>query len=81
MGARPAATGRVTACPRCGAADVARILYGYPAPEAELEADLEAQRVVLGGCLVWSGMADRHCTACGLEFRSDGEPALEPRRW
>ena len=81
MGARPGTKVRVTACPRCGAADIARIQYGYPAGSAQLDEDLQAKRVVLGGCLVWTGMPDRHCTACGLEFRSDGEPLVEPRPW
>lgn len=65
------------ACPRCGSVDVAEILYGLPAFDDGLEADLAAGRVVLGGCLVWDEQPDLACNACGLEFRTDDEP-VEP---
>jgi rubredoxin len=63
-----------SACPRCGSAKVAQILWGYPRFSEELEADLAAGRVVLGGCMVGPDQASHACTACGLEFRSDGRP-------
>ena len=50
-----------------------------PASSKRLEADLAAQRVVLGGCVVWEDQPDRSCRACGLEFRADGvAPVLDP---
>jgi hypothetical protein len=66
-------------CPRCGSHKIARIQYGMPAFSKRLEADLEAHRVVLGGCMVWGSQPDRSCAACGLEFRADGRsPVLDP---
>ena len=50
-----------------------------PAFSPRLEADLAAQRVALGGCMVWDDQPDRSCSACGLEFRADGvSPVLDP---
>jgi hypothetical protein len=73
----PVNTERSTAtCPSCGSRAVARIQYGEPAYSEEFEADLEARRVVLGGCMVWDDQPDRNCTACGLEFRADGRPPI-----
>jgi hypothetical protein len=61
-------------CPRCGSANVAWILRGYPKFSDELEADLASGSVVLGGCVVWPDQATHECNACRLEFRSDGRP-------
>ncbi|HEY5276173.1 MAG TPA: hypothetical protein VIK38_06500 [Coriobacteriia bacterium] len=63
-------------CPGCGSREIAKIQYGGPAYSEGLEADLEARRVVLGGCMVWDDQPDRSCTACGLEFRADGRPPI-----
>ena len=63
---------RSSTCPRCGSREITMIQYGMPAFSKRLEADLEAQRVVLGGCVVWDDQPDRSCSACGLEFRADG---------
>lgn len=68
----------VSPCPRCGSLEVARIQYGEPAYSASLEADLDANRIVLGGCMAWEGQPDRACATCGLEFRRDGRPATVP---
>ena len=62
------------ACPRCGSARVAWILRGLPMFSDELQADLAAGSVVLGGCVVWPDQASHRCNACGLEFRTDGRP-------
>ncbi len=70
--------GATLACPRCGSPGVAGILYGYPAFDDHLLAELEAGRLALGGCLVWQGQPDSSCNACGLEFRSDGGPVRIP---
>ena len=70
---------RSRTCPRCGSHEIATILRGEPASSEGLEADLEARRVVLGGCMVWDGQPDCICTACSLEFRADGlPPILDP---
>jgi hypothetical protein len=39
-------------CPACGGPRVATILYGLPAFDAQLQRDLDSERVVLGGCIV-----------------------------
>lgn len=50
-----------------------------PAYSERLAADLEAHRVVLGGCVVWGDQPDLSCTACGLGFRADGRrPVVDP---
>jgi len=67
---------RSRTCPGCGSREIAKIQYGEPAYSEGLEADLEARRVVLGGCMVWDDQPDRSCTACGLEFRADGRPPI-----
>ena len=64
-------------CPRCASGDVAWILHGYPKMDAELEADLRARRVTLGGCVTWDDQSDHRCNACGHEFRADGAPARD----
>ena len=78
MGERKATKTRRATCPRCGSGHVGRILRGEPAVDAELEADLRAHRVTLGGCLVWEDQSDRRCNTCGLEFRADGRPVRIP---
>ena len=70
---------RSRTCPVCGSREIAKIQHGEPAYSEGFEADLEARRVVLGGCMVWHDQPDRSCTACGLEFRADGlRPILDP---
>lgn len=39
--------------PRCASPEVSRILYGLPAFSERLERNLDASRVILGGCVVW----------------------------
>jgi len=69
---------RRATCPRCGSGDVAWILRGYPAMDDELQADLRAHRVTLGGCIAWEGQSDHRCNTCGLQFRADGRPVRIP---
>jgi predicted RNA-binding Zn-ribbon protein involved in translation (DUF1610 family) len=52
-------------CPACGAGPVARILYGMPAFSEELEEELRAGKVALGGCMVSDDDPDWECTSCG----------------
>ena len=65
-------------CPHCGSRNTARILYGKPAMNDELQAELDSGKVRLGGCCV-SGIEDgngdmirlepsRYCNDCQKEF-------------
>jgi len=56
---------RPTACPACGSKRVARIMYGYPAYSDELQAQLDAGTVVLGGCVITGDDPAWRCTQCG----------------
>lgn len=56
--------GRRGKCPRCGSRSVARILFGMPWFRPKLERDLEAGRIVFGGCLVAGDDPNRHCNHC-----------------
>ena len=77
MGRQVTTARRSSTCPRCGSREIARILYGLPAFSDKLEADLEAHRIVLGGCFLWDDQPDRSCGACSLKFRADGRPPVE----
>ena len=55
-------------CPKCGG-KVARILYGMPAFTKKLQTDLDAGRVILGGCEIVENMPTWQCTNCGQEFK------------
>ncbi|MCQ2348423.1 MAG: hypothetical protein MJZ65_04460 [Paludibacteraceae bacterium] len=54
-------------CPKCGG-KVARIFYGLPAYTEKLQADLDAGRVILGGCCRTEHDPTWQCTKCGQEF-------------
>jgi hypothetical protein len=64
-----------SACPRCGASAVAKIVYGLPAFDEELVREVEAGRVVLGGCCVWEGMPQWRCRTCNHEW--DALPVVD----
>ena len=73
------ASGPPKACPGCGSSRIARIQYGEPKPSAQLDADIEAGRVVLGGCCIDDHSPRFRCLDCGsglggLSTSSD-EPA------
>jgi hypothetical protein len=53
-------------CPGCGSHNVVPIMYGYPMPEAEAEAN--EGKIFLGGCCVGPSDPQRHCKACGEQF-------------
>ncbi len=55
-------------CPRCGSRDTAKILYGLPAYDEDLQEKLDAGKIVLGGCCI--GLCDPkyHCNACKKDF-------------
>ena len=51
-------------CPSCGSAEVAGISYGLPRFTAELNADLDAGRVELGGCCICDDDPVWTCRTC-----------------
>lgn len=56
-------------CPSCGASSrVAEILYGLPAFDEELNRNLQAGRIVLGGCGVSDNMPRWRCGKCEHEW-------------
>lgn len=59
-------------CPACDERKIAEILYGMPAYSAELQADLDAGRIVLGGCCIGNDDPAWQCTACGAEIHRRG---------
>jgi hypothetical protein len=59
-----AAAPRIRTCPRCANKPLARILYGLIAPDEKLWAQMEAGRVVLGGCCISGDDPTRACLAC-----------------
>ncbi len=60
-----------TNCPKCGSNDAANILYGLPDFTDELKREIDAKRVVLGGCTVFGEDPQWHCNKCHHEWRSD----------
>jgi hypothetical protein len=66
-------------CPKCGGL-VCDILYGEPT--STWEEDYLSQTghtAVLGGCIVYEGMPEYECKACGLQLRKLSFPR-NPRR-
>ena len=58
-------------CPECDSVKIAQILYGLPAFDEKLEQDLEAGKVVLGGCNVTGEDPSWHCNDCEFEWRNN----------
>ena len=56
------------ACPKCGSAKVAAILYGLPIFDNRLERQLEEGKVVLGGCCVTGNDPQWMCQDCKHGF-------------
>jgi len=59
---------RPSRCPSCGASHVAEILYGMPAVDEELQRNLDAGHIVLGGCCVSECMPRWRCGKCHHEW-------------
>ena len=58
-------------CPTCGSSSVASILYGMPDFSDELQRELDAKRVTLGGCCITGDDPQWHCNECHEEFSLD----------
>jgi hypothetical protein len=70
---RWAAEGRPPSCPSCGSARIARILYGLPAFDNELEEALSQGTVTLGGCLVTGNDPEWACLGCGQTIHASAK--------
>ena len=55
-------------CPKCQSENVARILYGLPVMDSELEKAMESGKIVLGGCTIIEDDPSYRCDNCGKEF-------------
>ena len=60
-------------CPACKATSVAVILYGNPVSSQKLESDLDAGRLVLGGCTETDDDPEWQCTACDAPIFRKGD--------
>ena len=56
-------------CPKCSAINVAEILYGYHDVSEKLQQEVDAGRVISGGCVVEG--PQWYCNKCEHRFRSD----------
>lgn len=54
-------------CPACGSKRVASIMYGYPILSEELEKQLEAGEITLGGCCISSDDPKWECVDCDVQ--------------
>lgn len=61
-------------CPTCKEKTGVNIIYGMPSPE--LFESAERGEVALGGCLISDENPERHCTACGAEWRIKRKPNI-----
>lgn len=55
-------------CPSCGKAPVARILYGMPILDEELQQNLDEGRTVIGGCCMSLDDPIWECSYCGQQI-------------
>jgi DNA-directed RNA polymerase subunit RPC12/RpoP len=60
-------------CPVCGFKPVAEILYGMPVFSQELEEEMKAGKVTLGGCDISPGQPSWECSRCGTLFYIDSD--------
>jgi len=55
-------------CPECGSWPVAGLLFGMPSMNALFKRDLEAGRIVLGGCVRTDNHPRWQCADCGTQM-------------
>jgi hypothetical protein len=53
-------------CPTCSSSRVAKIIYGMPVFSAKLERELDAGRIILGGCCISDDNPDWQCIDCQM---------------
>jgi len=59
---------RARICPHSGANRVGKYLYGLPDDMIELQRDLDAGLIVLGGCTVIDKSPQFHCNSCDHDW-------------
>lgn len=59
-------------CPKCGCERIAVILYGEPAGSEKLMDDMQAGRIVLGGCCITGDDPKWQCTGGETEIYKKG---------
>ena len=57
-------------CPACGSESIAEIMYGMPMFTPELEEELRAGRLSLGGCCISDDSPRWECNECGKQWGS-----------
>ena len=65
---RVPAADTVSECPACHSTSLALIAYGLPVWTEELEADIQARRIVLGGCMLTADRPRYQCNECGARI-------------
>lgn len=68
MTGRYEARDRPSTCPKCGSIRIARYLYGEPMFSDQLQADLDAGKIVLGGCIITGDDPKWKCMECETEI-------------
>ena len=55
-------------CPKCVSVRIARYLYGMPMFSDQLQADLDAGKIILGGCELTGDDPAWKCLECETEI-------------
>lgn len=63
-------------CPVCGSFRIAEILYGLPEFSAKLKRDLDAGRIILGGCCITNDDPKWQCADCQMAIYKNTSSAL-----
>lgn len=61
-------------CPECKSKRTAVIRYGYPSFNEQLQRELNAGTIALGGCVITGDDPDYLCHRCGYQWRKGGPP-------
>ena len=70
--APPRSKRRPVRCPACSSPRMARIVYGLPVGDDEMQRLLDEGRIVLGGCCVTNDDPAWQCLACGVNVYREG---------
>lgn len=65
---RVPAADTVNECPACHSSDLALVAYGLPVWTQELKNDIQARRVVTGGCMFTADSPRYQCNECTAQI-------------